>query len=82
MALSITFTHHGVTVQDGYLKVSQYGGDKDFLRFDLDFKTNAEEAPIKRENFSCPMDLGGSNPVAQAYEHLKTLPEFSAAEDV
>lgn len=28
-----------------------------------------------------PYDLDGGNPIAQAYEHLKTLPEFADAED-
>ena len=27
------------------------------------------------------LDLNGPNPIKQAYEHLKTLPEFEGAED-
>lgn len=82
MALSITFTHHGVTVTNGYLKVSQYGGDKEKLNFEVDYKAASDQLPLKKEQFTCSLNLNGNNPVAQAYEHLKTLPEFSAAEDV
>jgi hypothetical protein len=34
---------------------------------------------IKQYDFS--VDLNGKNAIAQAYEHLKTLPEFAGAED-
>jgi len=30
---------------------------------------------------SCAYALDGANPIAQAYEHLKTLPEFAGAID-
>jgi hypothetical protein len=29
----------------------------------------------------CPYDIEGDNPIKQAYEHLKTLPEFEGAID-
>jgi hypothetical protein len=33
------------------------------------------------EQYSCLYDLDSNNPIAQAYNHLKTLPEFSGAKD-
>jgi hypothetical protein len=31
--------------------------------------------------FDCAYDLAGANPLAQAYAHLKTLPEYADAQD-
>ena len=31
--------------------------------------------------YSCAYDITGENPIKQAYEYLKTLPEFSNATD-
>lgn len=31
---------------------------------------------------ACTYDIAGDNPIKQAYEHLKTLPEFADATDV
>jgi hypothetical protein len=40
------------------------------------------ENPSFSENYhSCAYDLNASNPFAQAYAHLKTLPEFAGATD-
>ena len=33
-------------------------------------------------SYRCAYDIAGNNPIKQAYEHLKTLPEFSGATDV
>ena len=32
--------------------------------------------------FSCPYDILGENPVKQAYDYAKTLPEFADSADV
>jgi len=32
--------------------------------------------------YYCDYDINGANPIKQAYEHLKTLPEFADATDV
>jgi len=29
----------------------------------------------------CAYDINGKNPIAQAYDHAKTLPEFAGAVD-
>lgn len=33
------------------------------------------------DNYSCAYDITGENPIKQAYEYLKTLPEFANATD-
>ena len=42
---------------------------------------NAKADAIKHEQFNFVPNLEGQNFIAQAYEHLKTLPEFAGAED-
>lgn len=37
--------------------------------------------PFKNQNWACAYNLENGNPFAQAYEYLKTLPEFEGAVD-
>ena len=41
--------------------------------------SNNESAQMQRKDFK--INLDGKNFIAQAYDHLKTLPEFAGAED-
>ena len=81
MALKKTFEHCGVTINDGYLKVAEFSGNKTGIGFSLAFMANAKADAIKHEQFNFVPNLEGQNFIAQAYEHLKTLPEFAGAED-
>ena len=45
------------------------------------FKDKSSTANFASEFHSCQYDLNGSNPIVQAYNHLKTLPEFVGAKD-
>jgi len=81
MALKQTFEHCGITVKDGYLKVSEFSGDKTDVGFSIAFKANLEANAIKYERFNFVPNLDGQNFIAQAYTHLKTLPEFAGATD-
>ena len=81
MALKKTFEHCGVTVKDGYLKVAEFSGDKTGIGFSLAFKANAQENSLKHERFNFVPNLDGQNFIAQAYLHLKSLPEFQNSVD-
>jgi hypothetical protein len=63
------------------IKVRSVNFSKDAAQANVDFyKSDAgERLVIKQYDFS--VDLNGKNAIAQAYEHLKTLPEFAGAED-
>jgi len=37
---------------------------------------------LKRSHYEFDTDLNGPNSIKQAYQYLKTLPEFAGAEDV
>ena len=82
MALSKTIEVKGLTVQNAYHRVQQVAVTKDALVFSVEVSANASSAPISMQAFFCAYDLNGHNAIKQAYEHLKTLPEFADAEDV
>ena len=81
MALQQTFSHLGFPLTDAYLKISSYTGDKKYLRFNLEIKATESGVPLDMLSYSFSLDLEGSNPIKQAYLHLKTLPEFADAID-
>lgn len=83
MALKISYTtHHGIVIPEAYVRVES-------IRFigksQIDFSGCIYYDPLKsvlesRQMF-CAYDIAGDNPIAQAYTHLKTLPEFADAVD-
>lgn len=86
MALQMNFekTVNGFTdpliCQDAYWKVTSLHGDKNSMGITVSVFNN--NTKLHTASYSFVPDLNGSNFIAQAYEHLKTLPEFSGATDV
>lgn len=86
----------GVEVEDAYVKVISFSGGKDekvegqddtfHIAFQLGFygpvDDDGQRELFHSLNHRCGYDIEGDNALKQAYEHLKTLPEFSNAEDV
>lgn len=84
MALSVDcVTPWGINVPSAYCRVEQVSlVSKDSINFNLRCYVQATEVPhFSDEVFSCEYDLSGDNPLKQAYEYLKNLPEFSNATD-
>lgn len=85
MALQSTIqSPHGITVKDAYHRVENVAiQEKTRIRFEVRSYQNKEPGfPWFNELIlSCPYDLNGANPIAQAYAHIKTLPEFENATD-
>jgi len=65
-------------VADCYIKVMSVTGFKDSASAQVSFASSKANG-LKTYSFVPNMD--GKNFIAQAYEHLKTLPEFAGAED-
>lgn len=65
-------------LSNAYVKVCSVEGTKKDLRISVQI-TSGEKTMGKSFNFSPNMD--GRNFIAQAYEYLKTLPEFAGATD-
>lgn len=83
MALTKDTKFKGITIPLAYIRVNNFSGSKSHIAFNVGFYGPANEQG-EREMFDqqahqCAYDLNGSNAVKQAYEHLKTLPEFAGA---
>jgi hypothetical protein len=83
MALSKTI----ITVQ-GFEAVDAYHRaeiilliGKDQISFHVRSYLTPNKPFFQEKIITAPYDLNGGNPIAQAYEHLKTLPEFEGAVD-
>lgn len=75
-------TPYGVSVSNAYQRVEGvWFNAKDQISFNL--RSYADEScPFIHEiAFTCSFDIEGENPFRQAYEYLKTLPEFADAVD-
>jgi hypothetical protein len=86
MALKKTFTlvsnfNTDVTFQDCHIRVIFVESTKEISKVTLGvFKSAAGDLLHKRE-IMFAHNLDGANFIKQAYEHLKTLPEFAGATD-
>lgn len=63
-----------------YIKVASVNGGKDSMQAVV--TGVCDESLILNESYSFIPNLSGDNFIAQAYQHLKTLPEFAGAQDV
>lgn len=83
MALQANTTWNGVSVQNAYIKVLSYSGDKTNFSFSVGYFASPDEQKMfGQKQLECSLDLNGGNLIKQAYEHLKTLSEFAGAADV
>jgi len=83
MALKLTVnTESGFTAQDAYHRInSVFLMDKETMSFNLTSYKTPDLPAFKTAGYECAYNLNGANPIAQAYYHLKTLPEFADAID-
>lgn len=82
MALSKNVEFNGIQVQSAYVKVENVTVEKDSMTATVIWRANANSAPLQNKTYGLEYDINGKNPLAQAYEKLKTLPEFDGATDV
>lgn len=68
-----------IILEDAYIKVITVNGSKETVTANVSIKSEEKELLVSYD-FSPSME--GSNFIKQAYEYLKTLPEFSDAQDV
>jgi hypothetical protein len=70
------------TLHDAYVRVDSLNGGKTFIGAAVGFyKTSESKSPVKICGYWFEPKLDGKNFIAQAYEHIKTLPEFEGAID-
>jgi len=70
------------TFPNAYVKVVRIFGDKTSLSAEVHWHKEKDEIKIKECTYTFDVSLSGTNFIQQAYEHLKTLPEFAGAADV
>ena len=84
MALKKTIqSSFGIEIPNAYHRV---GRIQIVSKSEMSFATNAfvngdANIPVETKSHNCTYALDGGNAIAQAYNHLKTLPEFSGATD-
>jgi hypothetical protein len=65
--------------RNAYWKIHRLVGGKNGMHIDVQCLVN--DALYKQESYHFIPSLEGKNFIAQAYDYLKTLPEFSDATD-
>lgn len=69
------------TYDDCYIKVAEITANKTEGQAVVVFTKEANNSILFERSFLFPINLVGDNFIKQAYEHLKTLPEFANATD-
>lgn len=84
MALSKTIeTKFGVVVENTYIRVETITlKSKSEMIATVRYYADKDKDSFESQEHSMRYDLEQSNPIKQAYEYLKTLPEFAGATDV
>lgn len=70
-----------VSFEKAYVRVENVKVQKNFARALVQTHKEKDGQVIAQEGFSFGYDLNGLNPIAQAYNHLKSLSEFQNAVD-
>jgi len=70
-----------VALQNAYVKVQSISSDKKTTNCYVDIRKIKDGDVFETKRYGFFHDLNGKNFIAQAYNHLKTLPEFAGAED-
>lgn len=85
MALKKDFTlrayNQDVVVKDAYLKVMHVSGNKTTLQVIVGVFQEKDGNLLEKVDTSFSPKMNAVNFIQQAYEHLKTQPEFAGAED-
>lgn len=87
MALQLTIQEKDnfgivVSLENTYCKVSAVTGSKETATATAVFLSAQDGFLYKKEEYQFVPNMNGGNFIKQAYEHLKTLPEFAGAADV
>jgi len=72
----------GINVENAYLRVERVTITKTSMTFSLREYKEQDKPFFNEITFVDVYSIEGENPFKQAYEHLKTLPEFADATDI
>jgi len=68
-----------LVAKNAYWKIDKISGNKESITFEIRAIVDGEI--VAKFNSAIVPKLNSSNFIAQAYDHLKTLPEFAGAVD-
>ena len=78
---SVQFHNKNVVFENCYFKVSQVSATKEKAVATVHAMIESGGSVIDRKDYTFVCNLNGANFIAQAYNYLKTLPEFAGATD-
>lgn len=81
MAISKAINFKGIEVADAYIRVMRVECNKSTMNFVVGFFAKFDEDAFHSTTVNATYQIDGDNPIAQAYAHLKTMPEFAGAVD-
>lgn len=83
MALRKPVTYRGLSTDSAYIRVSMVSISHPATTLEVwaNVMSDPGSLPFDVMSMQIPYDINGSNPFKQAYEYLKTLPEFADATD-
>jgi hypothetical protein len=70
-----------IVVHGVYIKVDQVSASKQDGVANLRYFKSKDGDVLKEQQIDFPVDIEGKNFIAQAYDHIKTLPEFAGTVD-
>jgi len=70
-----------LTFPNAYMKITTIFGNKIEILVSVETYAKKDGEMLSNNQYSVPLVLDGSNFIAQAYDHLKTLPDFAGAAD-
>ena len=82
MALQLSTDKFGVTFATAYHKVENTSVSKAGVIILVNVYNVANGEIMDSSNFTMDYDANGGEPLTQAYNYLKTLPEYAGATDV
>jgi hypothetical protein len=68
-------------LQNAYCKIYEISGSKENINFSVGISAQKDSEKLDAAFYSFVPKLDGQNFIAQAYIHLKTLPEYAGATD-
>lgn len=82
MALQLSTSKYGVTFASAYYKVSDMQVSKEGVEIYVHLLTEQGGEKLDTLVYSMDYAVNGGEPLTQAYNYLKTLPEYAGATDV
>ena len=79
MAITKTVNYKGIKISDAYHRVWGVSLIKDSISFGLGVHASRDGEMVLSSHYTCEYSMDQVNPIAQSYNHVKSLPDFSDA---